>query len=214
MRSRKLSSRKLSHVEDIDVVVITPLSRSTSTFDRSSTPSFGPQPLPLPRAIDFRLPSSKDAATEKPNAAVDKPNAAVDFTLPTVSVSSCTISVIQIIFIEFLNCALSMILSPPEMPTSDPSAGHPPPAFFDLSALRTDTTLSPPIKARGEKAPPNTPNTPKAPMPILLLLLLLLLLHPYTPFYPLTPQWHVGKPLFLTLFIPYPCLLGLGLELP
>jgi len=67
-------------VADIDAVVITPLSRSTSTFDRSSTPSAGPQPLPLPRAIESRLPSPKDAA-DKPNA-VDKPNAAVDFTLP------------------------------------------------------------------------------------------------------------------------------------
>ncbi|KOM47788.1 hypothetical protein LR48_Vigan07g149200 [Vigna angularis] len=86
--------------------------------------------------------------------------------IPSVNLNTrcflSTISVIQIIFIEFLNCALSMILSALEMPTSDPSVGHPPPTFFDLSALRTDTTLSPPHQSTRGKSPTKHPKSPNA----------------------------------------------------
>lgn len=60
-------SRKLRHMSDLDTVAVAPLSRSSSTFDRSSTSYVEPQPLPLPRDADYRLPSPIDAAT----AAVD-----------------------------------------------------------------------------------------------------------------------------------------------
>ncbi|KAK7367509.1 hypothetical protein VNO80_09521 [Phaseolus coccineus] len=208
-------SRKLSHVADIDAVVITPLSRSTSTFDRSSTPSAEPQPLPLPRAIDSRLPSPKDAA--------DKPNAVVDFTLPAgfqmrsvfarqenrnntehvetrspgvvpqQDTSGCTSTRAQgdnfwlsvparsaptspfaspriipnttktddFVPYYYVSPKANQFWSAPEMPTSDPSAGHPPPAFFDLSALRTDTILSPHQSPRG-KSPTPHPKSPNA----------------------------------------------------
>jgi len=52
--------------------------------------------------------------------------------------------------------------SAPEMPTSDPSAGYPPPAFFDVSAPRTDTTLSPPHQSPRGKSPTQYPKSPNA----------------------------------------------------
>ncbi|RDX80618.1 Mitogen-activated protein kinase kinase kinase 5, partial [Mucuna pruriens] len=61
---RPTRTRKLSHVPDLDGVVVPPLSRSSSTFDRSSIVSVEPQPLPLPRDADYRFPSPKDAAVD------------------------------------------------------------------------------------------------------------------------------------------------------
>ncbi|TKY70546.1 Mitogen-activated protein kinase kinase kinase YODA [Spatholobus suberectus] len=55
--------------------------------------------------------------------------------------------------------------SAPEMPLSDPSpsAGHPPPAFYDLSALRiADNALSPHQSPRG-KSPTQHPKSPTGP---------------------------------------------------
>ncbi|KAH1267107.1 Mitogen-activated protein kinase kinase kinase 5 [Glycine max] len=174
-RSTWKRSKKLTHVAVLDSLVVPPLSRSSSTFDRSSTSCVQPQPLPLPRDADYRSPSPKDAA--------DRPDAAVDVTLTpgfrmrsvfarqetrsagvvaeqersegdkfwlSVPPRSAPTSPLgspsnknddDLVPYYYVSPKGNQFWSAPEMPTFDSS--HPPPAFFDLSALHTDNIPSP-----------------------------------------------------------------------
>ncbi|KAG4973251.1 hypothetical protein JHK85_030813 [Glycine max] len=195
-RSTSTRSRKLTHIADLDALVVPPLSRSPSTFDRSSTSCVQPQPLPLPRDADYRFPSPKDAAVDRPDAA------AVDVTLspgfrmrsvfarqeavksveqaetssqgdgcwfparsaptsPFASPKTCIKKNDDFVPYHYVSPKGNQFWSAPEMPTFDTS--HPPPAFFDLSALRTDKILSPHQSPPAKSLAAPHPKSPTAP---------------------------------------------------